>query len=41
MECFYFVIGNKSDLDEAGKREIEFSEGEEWVAQYREECNEE
>jgi hypothetical protein len=35
------VIGNKADLDENGTREIEFSEGEEWVNQYREECNEE
>lgn len=35
MECFYYIIGNKSDLGET-EREVTAEEGELWVEQYKE-----
>ena len=35
MQCFYYIIGNKSDLSE-DDREVTAVEGEEWVESYKE-----
>ena len=35
MSCFFYVIGNKCDLDESD-REVSVAEGEQWVEQYKE-----
>ena len=39
MECFYYIIGNKSDLNES-EREVTPEEGELWVEQYKEDLEE-
>ena len=36
IECFYYIIANKCDLDH-GKREVTPQEGQEWVNNYKEE----
>ena len=37
----YYIVGNKCDLDETGKREVSYEEGEQWVEDYKEEfCDE-
>ena len=38
MECFYYIIGNKCDLDD--EREVSTEEGQEWVESYKEELDE-
>ena len=38
MECFYYIVGNKSDLDE-DQREVSPEEGQEWVESYVEELD--
>ena len=35
MSSFYFVVGNKCDLNEAD-REVSVAEGEQWVESYKE-----
>ena len=39
MECFYYIIGNKSDLSE-DLRQVTPEEGLEWVEAYKEELDE-
>ena len=39
MECFYFIIGNKADVDD-DMREVTPEEGQEWVDSYMEELDE-
>lgn len=37
----YYIVGNKSDLDEQGLRQVSYEEGEQWVDEYKEEfCDE-
>ena len=39
MSCFFYVVGNKCDLNEAD-REVSVAEGEQWVEQYKEDLEE-
>ena len=38
MECFYFVIGNKCDLND-DDRDVTREEGQEWVVSYKEDLD--
>ena len=38
MECFYYIVGNKCDLDDV--REVSTEEGQEWVESYKEDLDE-
>ena len=38
MECFYYIIGNKCDLND-DDREVTTEEGQEWVDSYKDELD--